>query len=185
MMNLSKLKSSCQLSGGGGGGGGHRDTSPVYLLLHSKLPGTVLVHLLTAVCCPANSFKMSHIIGFFTLKAPITTELVGFCHLLKCLRSLDQTVLTQIRLLLQQQSDLVPHCLLLCLHKPQLLAIICSRQLAQTTFSDAFLAGDISFKSSYLHDFSCINKKKCFYQGGRYLWPHCCMNNLYISNRSL
>ena len=24
-----------------------------------------------------------------------------------------------------------------------------------------------------------------FYQGDRYLWPHCCMNNFYISHRSL
>ena len=24
-----------------------------------------------------------------------------------------------------------------------------------------------------------------FYQGDGYLWPHCCMNNLYISHRSL
>ena len=34
--------------------------------------------------------------------------------------------------------------------------------------------------------FSCINKN-CFFfcQGNGYLWPHCCMNNLYISHRSL
>ena len=28
-------------------------------------------------------------------------------------------------------------------------------------------------------------KKLLFYQGDRYFWPHCCMNNLYISHRSL
>ena len=32
--------------------------------------------------------------------------------------------------------------------------------------------------------FSCINKKLLFYQGDGYLWPHCCMKNLYISHRS-
>ena len=32
-----------------------------------------------------------------------------------------------------------------------------------------------------------LYKQKCllFYQGDGYLWPHCCMNNLYISHRSL
>ena len=31
-----------------------------------------------------------------------------------------------------------------------------------------------------------LYKKKCFfYQGNGYLWPHCCMNNLYISHTSL
>ena len=33
--------------------------------------------------------------------------------------------------------------------------------------------------------FFCINKKCFFHQGDGYLWPHCCMNNLYISHRSL
>ena len=28
-------------------------------------------------------------------------------------------------------------------------------------------------------------QKMLFYQGDGYLWPHCCMNNLYISNRPL
>ena len=34
--------------------------------------------------------------------------------------------------------------------------------------------------------YSCIYKQKLlFYQGDGYLWPHYCMNNLYISHRSL
>ena len=46
-----------------------------------------------------------------TLKAPITTIVVCFvfCRLLK--NSSLQTVWTQIRLLLQKQADLGPHCL--------------------------------------------------------------------------
>ena len=34
-------------------------------------------------------------------------------------------------------------------------------------------------------NFSFINKNCFFCQGDGYLWPHCCMNNLYISHRSL
>ena len=52
-----------------------------------------------------------------TLNAPTATKVVCFSHLLKCLRSLygKQTVWTQIRLLLWEQSVLGPHCLLLYL----------------------------------------------------------------------
>ena len=45
------------------------------------------------------------------------------------------------------------------------------------------IKGALSFKSSYLHEYAKI----CFfYQLDGYLWPHFCMNNLYIrSHRSL
>ena len=35
--------------------------------------------------------------------------------------------------------------------------------------------------------FSCVNKKMLlfFYLREGYLWPHCCMNNIYITHRSL
>ena len=47
------------------------------------------------------------------------------------------------------------------------------------------------FKGIYLSKaLSCVKfflykKKLLFYQGHRYLWPHCWMDNLYISHRSL
>ena len=44
---------------------------------------------------------------------------------------------------------------------------------------------DIAFKSSYLHEIFHVKTKRRFYQGDRYLWPYCCMNNLYISHRPL
>ena len=43
-------------------------------------------------------------------------------------------------------------------------------------------------KGIYLSkDLTCIHFscKNVFYQGGGHLWPHCCVNNLYISHRSL
>ena len=33
--------------------------------------------------------------------------------------------------------------------------------------------------------FFLYKQKMPFYQADGYLWPHCCMNNLYISHRSL
>ena len=42
--------------------------------------------------------------------------------------------------------------------------------------------GDMSFKSSYLHESFPVLTKNAFYQGDKYL---CCMNNLYISLISL
>ena len=33
--------------------------------------------------------------------------------------------------------------------------------------------------------FFLYKQKMLFYQGDGYLWPHCCMNNLYFSHRSL
>ena len=38
-----------------------------------------------------------------------------------------------------QQSDLGPHCLILCLNKSIIICMICSRRLQPTTSSDAFL----------------------------------------------
>ena len=49
------------------------------------------------------------------LKVPITTIVVCFTRLLKCLKKL-MTVLTHIRLFLYEQSDLGPCCLLLYLN---------------------------------------------------------------------
>ena len=49
----------------------------------------------------------------------------------------------------------------------------------------------ILFKGVYLSKaltcmkFSLFKQKLLFNQGDGYLWPHCCMNNLYIPHRSL
>ena len=53
-------------------------------------------------------------------------------------KPLWQTVWTQIRLLRKKQSVLGPHCLLLYLIRQLCKAIIYSRRLQQTTFSDVF-----------------------------------------------
>ena len=40
-------------------------------------------------------------------------------------------------------------------------------------------------KSLTCMKFFLYKQKMLFYQGDGYIWPHCCMNNLYISHRSL
>ena len=47
------------------------------------------------------------------------------------------------------------------------------------------LMGYIFQKLLFAWKFSWINKNCFFCQGNWYLWPHCCMNNLYISHRTL
>ena len=42
-----------------------------------------------------------------------------------------------------------------------------------------------SFNSSYLYEIFPVLTKRLFYQGDGYLWLYCCLNNLYISHRSL
>ena len=52
----------------------------------------------------------------------------------------------------------------------------------------AYLRGYVFLKLLLAWNYSCINKKMLLfflYQGDWYLLPHCSMNNLYISHRSL
>ena len=52
-------------------------------------------------------------------------------------------------------------------------------------FEYSVLRGYILQKILLCMNFFLYKQKMLFYQGDRYLWPHCCMNNLYISQRSL
>ena len=71
-----------------------------------------------------------------------------------------QTVWTQIRLLLLEQSDLGPHCLPVCKHRFEKFARIFSRRYKQTTFSDA--------------GFLCISRVRLFHLCWESdLGPHC------------
>ena len=54
---------------------------------------------------------------------------------------------TRIRLLLQEQSDLGPHCLPLYISQMILAKINC-RQLEQTAFSDEFFVGALRVKTN-------------------------------------
>ena len=48
------------------------------------------------------------------------------------------------------------------------------------SFKGIYLSKALTFMKFFLY------KQKCFFcQEDRYLWPHCCMNNLYISHRSI
>ena len=57
-------------------------------------------------------------------------------------------MLTQIRWLLKEQSDLGPHCLPVCKNRFEKFARIFSRQHKQTTFSDAGFLGVFRVKTS-------------------------------------
>ena len=59
-----------------------------------------------------------------------------------------QTVWTQIRLLLKEQSVLAPHCLPVCKNRFEKFAEIFSRRHKQTTFSDAGFLGVLRVKKS-------------------------------------
>ena len=69
-----------------------------------------------------------------------------------------QTVWTQIRLLLYEQSDLGPHCLPVCKNRFEKFARIFSRRHKQTTFSDAGFLDVLRVKmtSSYRQNRSSV-----------------------------
>ena len=86
------------------------------------------------------------------------------------------------------------HCLLVlimrkCLKRRHLIYVsllkVCDYEIESILPSSiqlSYLLRKISFKGSYLHEIFPVEAKMLFYQGEGYLWPHCCMNNLYISH---
>ena len=88
---------------------------------------------ITSNCVISWSYSM-----FLTLNVPIATIVVCFSRLLKCLRSLFG----------KQCGPRSDCCLLRYLIRRWCKAIICSRRLWQTTFSDAFLLGALRVNHS-------------------------------------
>ena len=96
---------------------------------------------------------------FQKLELSITTLVVCFVVCLWFKKSLFlQTVRTQIRLLLEEQSDLGSHCLPVCKNRFETFARIFSRRHKQTTFSDAGFLGASRVK--------CL--KRCVLAKGEY-----------------
>ena len=83
----------------------------------------------------------------------------------------------QIRLVLQEQSDLGPHCLSMRLQ-------IFLRTTKNIHFVIMRFKGICLSKALTCMIFFLYKQKLLFYQGDGYLWLYCCMNNLYISQRS-
>ena len=75
------------------------------------------------------------------LKLPISTTVACFVICLWVQKSFLQTVWTQIRLLLYEQSDQGPHCLPVCKNTFEKFARLFGRCHKQTTFSDASFLG--------------------------------------------
>ena len=85
-----------------------------------------------------------------TRKLPITTIVICFVICLWFWKSFLQTVWTQNRLLLKEQSDLGPHCLPVCKNRFEKFARLFSRRRKQTTFSDAGFLGALRVKGTNL-----------------------------------
>ena len=81
--------------------------------------------------------QILYLLEQLTLKVPITTIVVCFVICFWLCKSFLQTVWTQIRLLLSEQSDLGTHCLPVCKNRFEKFARIFSRRHKQTTFSES------------------------------------------------
>ena len=70
-------------------------------------------------------------------------------------------------------------------------SVECAFSSIKIDYSDYMYPKNLRFKGIYLSKaltcmkFFLYKQKMLFYQGGWYLWPHYCMNKLYISHRSL
>ena len=98
------------------------------------------------------------LVCWLTLKAPVTTIVVCFVICLWFYKSFLQTVWTQIRLHLKEQSDLDPHCLPVCKTRFEMSARIFSRRHKQT-FSDAVFLGALRVNG-------LIQQRLTYYYGG-------------------
>ena len=103
------------------------------------------------------SLVLSNTCGYYaslTLKLPITTIVICFVICLWFLKkSFLQTVWTEIRLLLKEQSDQGPRCLPVCKNRFEKFARLFSRRHKQTTFSDAGFLGILRVKK--VKDVNC------------------------------
>ena len=109
------------------------------LNLFSKVASSVVV-IKALVLTPSWMGSLKYPRTLLTLKLPITTHCRLLCHLFVILKVFLQTMWTQIRLLLEEQSDQGPYCLPVCKNRFEKFAKIFSRRHKQTFSNQVFLA---------------------------------------------